>query len=163
MHYTKYFRHTHPCYTAYHHRLKNIDDEIWSISEENSLTDIDAQAFKYDLGRVEDLHKRIKAVANGTHLGGIHRIDRRRLKGLGFNIQQLRRRNRVVLHTKNIGCFKANFSTPPLIILVLNVMIPACKKKGLRRWYGTIAIAHHLNGSAERHLKKINGCQENEY
>jgi hypothetical protein len=65
-----------------------------------------------------------------------------------------------VLHTKNIGCFKANFSTPPLIILVLNVMIPACKKKVPRRWYVTIVIAYHLNGSAERHLIKVNGCQE---
>ena len=30
------------------------------------------------------------------------------------------------------------------------------------KWYVTIAIAHHFNGSAERHLKKINGCREND-
>ena len=79
-----------------------------------------------------------------------------------FGNQYLRRRHREVLHTKNIGCFKANFSTPPLITLVLNVMIPACQKKVPRRWYVTIAIAYHLNGSAERHLKKVKGCQEND-
>ena len=27
-------------------------------------------------------------------------------------------------------------------------------------WNVTIAIAYHLNGSAERHLKKVNGCQD---
>lgn len=28
--------------------------------------------------------------------------------------------------TKNIGCFMENFSTPPLMMLQLKVMIPAC-------------------------------------
>lgn len=35
------------------------------------------------------------------------------------------------------------------------------KKKVPRKWYVTTAITYHLNGSAERHLKKVNGCQEN--
>ena len=29
--------------------------------------------------------------------------------------------------TRKIGCFSANLSTPPLMTLVLNVMIPACR------------------------------------
>ena len=36
------------------------------------------------------------------------------------------------------------------------------QKKVPRRCYETIAITHHLNSSAERHLKKVNGCQEND-
>jgi hypothetical protein len=46
---------------------------------------------------------------------------------------------------------------PSLIILVLNVMIPACKKKGSKEMIVTIAIAYHLNGSAETYLKEVNG------
>ena len=30
--------------------------------------------------------------------------------------------------TRKMGCFKANFSTPPLMILVLKVMMPAYDK-----------------------------------
>lgn len=33
--------------------------------------------------------------------------------------------DKLSLPTKKIGCFKANFSTPPLMTLVLRVRIPA--------------------------------------
>jgi len=65
-----------------------LTKKLWYIFEKNSLTDIDAQAFEYDLDGVRSA-KRIEAVFKpGTYLGGIHWIDRRGLKG--FGIQQLR-------------------------------------------------------------------------
>ena len=86
MQYKRYFRHTHPCYTACHLRLKNVHDKIWNKSKENLLTDIDTQAFKYDLGGVEDLTKRFRAVLKpGIYLRGIQWIDWRGLNS--FEIQ----------------------------------------------------------------------------
>ena len=46
--------------------------------------------------------------------------------------------------------------------LALSVTIPAYKKKKVpRKWFVTMAISYHLNGS-ETNLKKVNGYQEND-
>ena len=58
--------------------------------------------------------------------------------------------------TRKMGCFNANFSTPPLIMLVLNVMIPA--STGLSISTITFRIrrtADHFNGTAGQHLSLL--------
>lgn len=61
---------------------------------------------------------------------------------------------KVDIRTRNIGCFSANFSTPPLMMLVCSVMIPACRTECepfLMRGQH-LTVPYHLNGTAERHL-----------
>ena len=56
------------------------------------------------------------------------------------------------VHTKKMGCFSANFSTPPLMMLVLKVTIPAYTEVSDRRTNTLYVFFHHFDSSAEGQL-----------
>lgn len=84
-----------------------------------------------------------------TYFCRVLRIDRRGL--LTVSTGRVTGRDQL---TKKMGCFKANFSTPPLMMLVLNVMIPAWKP---HQWGQdeTTENAHHFNGATEGQLRSV--------
>lgn len=58
--------------------------------------------------------------------------------------------------TRKMGCFRANFSIPPFIMLVLNVMMPAWDE-GASVCFVHVYIwqAYHLDRATERHLRSF--------
>lgn len=90
----------------------------------NSLTVVDTDAFKDEL--VEALTVLMRYTAEIDYLRRVHRIDWGRLEEILMRSAGIR--PCVTVHTKKMGCFRANFSTPPLMMLVLKVIIPACTR-----------------------------------
>ena len=67
---------------------------------------------------------------------------------MALRLESLRR-------TRKIGCFSANFSIPFLMMLQLNVMIPAYALSSDPRFtIDPSLFSYHLNRSAERHLQR---------
>lgn len=80
----------------------------------------------------------VDADALENELRRVKRVDRRRLHRSASNQHPHERLETMecARRTRKMGCLSANFSTPPLMTDVLNVMMPA--------YQGTRAVEHAL-------------------